>query len=95
MNYPVNILLSKINTREDAEHPQKEKYPNGTERRGLMWEHTLPKIGEPFMVAESKLYAHFMTSPVEDLLSFDTIENTIEFRTVNSEYRLTIIDEEE
>lgn len=36
MNYPVNITLRKITTLEDAVIPQREKYPNGTERHGLM-----------------------------------------------------------
>lgn len=86
MNYPKEITLIKINTREDAEQPQKEKYPDGTERNGLMWEFSKPKVGESFMVLISKLLPTFITSPVTEIL--EKTEKQIIFKTINSTYRL-------
>lgn len=86
--YPKNIVLRKINTLEDAEYPQAEKYPEGTERTGFMWEYTVPKIGTQFRVMQSKLWASFYTSEITEILS-ETPEKIV-FKTLNSTYELQI-----
>ena len=85
-HYPKNISLTKLNTLPNALQPQREKYSNGTVREGLMWKHSVPKIGEHFFVLIDKLNASFMTSQVVEILH-DTPEEVI-FKTYNSTYRL-------
>lgn len=87
MDYPVNIVLKKLNTLEDAEYPQKEKYPDGYEKLGLMWEHNKPKVGEPFLVLTAKTCPTFHTSTVIEIL--EEKDNSIIFKTLNSMYQLT------
>lgn len=88
MKYPKNITLRKLNTLPEAPYPQQDKYPDGSERTGLMWEHTLPKVGEAFYVMASKMWPTFHTSFIEEILS-ETSEK-ITFRTLNSTYELEI-----
>ena len=85
--YPKNITLIKLNTLEEAEYPQRERYPNGTERTGLMWEFSEPKVGERFCVLAGKLSLTFRTSPVQEILS--KTDNSIVFKTINSIYKIT------
>lgn len=88
MNYPVNITLRKLNTLEDAIVQQKEKYPDGTERIGLMWEHSYPEVGEQFLVLASKLRPTFITSKITEIIKAN--ENEIMFKTLNSTYVIEI-----
>lgn len=88
MTYPKNIVLTKLNTLPEAEYPQPDKYPDGTERTGLMWEHTIPVVGSNFLVMESKLWSSFHTSLITEILS--QTEKEIVFKTLNSTYKLTI-----
>lgn len=89
--YPVNISLTKLETRPDAEYPQEEKYPsNSTVKTGLMWEFSLPKVGEPFAVKESKMWSKYNTSTIEKIDVID--ENTMLLTTLNSVYKLKILD---
>lgn len=88
-DYPKNIRLYKVETLEDAEYPQEEKYPSGTVLKiGLMWEHTLPKIGEVFEVFAGKLYPTFHTSTVVDISMLDLVDGVIAFKTLNSKYEV-------
>lgn len=89
--YPVNILLTKLETRPDAEYPQEEKYPSKTTvMKGLMWEFSLPKVGERFVVLVSKMSSMFCTSILEKVENID--EKTMLLTTLNSVYRLEILD---
>ena len=85
---PKNITLRKLNTLEDAEYPQREKYPDGTERTGLMWDFTKPKVGVIFRVMSSKMWSSFHTSEVKEIMS-ETPEKIV-FKTLNSTYELEI-----
>lgn len=85
--YPKNITLTKLNTLDEAEFPQREKYPDGSERTGLMWEFSEPRIGKCFYVLEGKLNPTFRTSLVQEIL-FKT-DNSIVFKTINSIYKIT------
>lgn len=87
--YPLNITLTKIETRADSRHSQEEKYPSGVfQKRGLMWEFTKPKVGEAFHVNESKLWSNYRTSKVEKIETID--EYTMMLTTENSVYKLEI-----
>ena len=88
MKYPVKVTLRKIHTLEDAEYPQREKYPDGTERQGLMWEFSRPHVGLPFTVLKSKLLPTFRTSTVTEIL--EVMDHRIVFKTFNSTYALLI-----
>lgn len=89
IDYPVNITLTKLETLKDAEHPQEEKYPSGsTVRTGLMWEFSLPKIGESFEVKESKMWSSFHTSRIIDIEHID--DKTMILTTKNSKYKLEL-----
>lgn len=90
MSYPKNIVLTKLNTLPEAEYPQPEKYPDGTERSGLMWEHTLPTVGKPFYVLTSKMWDSLRTSPITEILS--QTEEEVVFKTLNSTYKLSILN---
>ena len=90
MNYPVRITLRKINTLEDAVIPQREKYPDGTKRHGLMWEFSKPHVGLPFMVLASKLKPTFITSDVTEIL--EDMGHRILFKTNNSMYELLVTE---
>jgi hypothetical protein len=86
VNYPLNIELYKVKTLEEATTPQELKYPSDKViAKGLMWMHTLPKIGEPFFVMENKLSPIFHTSAVKKLTYFD---DYIEVITINSKYHI-------
>lgn len=86
--YPKNITLVKLNTLENAEYPQREKYPEGTSMRGLMWEYSLPEVDEQFYVLESKLFPVFETSIVTKIIESNNKE--IIFETINSTYKIII-----
>lgn len=88
MKYPVQITLRKLSILEDAEFPQKEKYPEGTERHGLMWEFSRPQVGEPFTVLAGKLRPTFRTSPVTEIVEVSKFR--IVFKTYNSKYELLL-----
>jgi hypothetical protein len=89
--YPVNITLTKLETRSDAEYPQEEKYPSITTiRHGLMWDWSMPKVGEQFNVKESKMWSKFTTSRIEKI---DIVnENEMLLTTLNSVYKLEILN---
>lgn len=90
---PWNILLSKVETRDDAEYPQEEKYPSGkTRREGLMWSFTLPEVGKRFGVHISKIIPHFLTSEVTAIL--EDKPSYIVFKTINSIYKVEILHEQ-
>lgn len=86
--YPINITLTKLKTLELAEYPQEEKYPSGISYSGLMWEFSLPKVGERFSVKESKMWSKFNTSIVKHIENID--DKTIILTTLNSKYKLEI-----
>ncbi len=89
MKYPLNITLTKIETRDDAKHSQEEKYSSGVfSVKGLMWEFSEPKVGEIFSVNESKLWAKYLTSVVESIEVVN--DHTMIIKTVNSKYKLEI-----
>lgn len=90
-DFPKKIILQKINTLEDAEYPQKEKYPDGTQRKGLMWEFSKPKVGEAFLVLVSKMSPIFHTSIVQEIIN--ETDKEIKFKTLNSTYLLKIEEE--
>lgn len=92
--YPKNIQLFKVETREDAEVDQELKYPSGTIiKEGLMWEHTLPKVGDQFYVYVGKLYPSFHTSTVVEINSVDMNKGVVAFKTKNSKYEIRWYDE--
>jgi hypothetical protein len=88
---PQKITLRKLNTLENALYPQREKYPDGTERKGLMWDFSKPRIGMPFSVKSSKMFSTFHTSTVLEIVS--ETKDKIIFKTLNSTYELTIENE--
>jgi hypothetical protein len=77
-----NITLIKLETLDDALHPNKEKHI----KKGIMWDYSRPKVGVGFDVLESKMYARFTTSPVTEIISDD--ESGIVFKTLNSLYKI-------
>lgn len=81
-----NITLIKLQTLEEALHPQKEKYPDGSIHKGIMWEYSRPKVGQSFAVLKSKMHALFVTSIVQEIISDD--ESGIVFKTLNSLYKI-------
>jgi hypothetical protein len=79
----------KLETLENAEYPQEEKYPSGSEvSSGLMWKFTEPVVGEQFKVHYGKLYHHFHTSTVTEIL--EKTSSNIKFKTKNSIYNILI-----
>lgn len=88
MNYPKNVTLRKIKTLEDANHPQQDKYPDNTEREGLLYEETLPKVGFVFQLMLLKYVPKFRTSKVTEILG--RTNKQIIFKTQNSLYEITI-----
>lgn len=85
--FPFFVNLFKIKTREDTEYPQEEKYPSGeTIRAGYVFEHTVPKVGEPFYLWENRTFPSVRTSIVESV-DKDKDGNII-FTTLNSKYKL-------
>jgi len=81
-----NITLTKIQTLDNALTPNKEKYPDVSIHKGIMWDYSRPKVGKSFNVLESKMYARFTTSPVQEIISDD--ESGIVFKTLNSLYKI-------
>ena len=79
------VTLTKINTREDAEYPQIEKYPDNYSINGYMIEK--PQIGKRFYLYESKLYPKFVTSEVKEVNKSGKL---IHFKTLNSNYKIEI-----
>ena len=88
MKYPLNITLRKINTLDDAVVPQREKYPDGTERMGLMWDFSYPTVGHSFLVLAGKLHPVFQTSRVTEII--EETDERIVFKTRNSTYEIEI-----
>ena len=89
MKYPKYIELYKIETLDDAECPQEEKYPSKTIiKAGFMWEHTLPKIDKEFYIFQSKTFPIFKTSIVKEII--EKTDEYIIFKTVNSKYKINI-----
>jgi len=82
-----NITLIKLKTLEEALYPNKEKYPDGSIHKGIMWDYSRPKVGERFSVLESKMYAKFTTSEVQEIISDDG--SGIVFKTLNSLYKIS------
>jgi len=88
--YPKYITLIKLKTLKGAKHPQEEKYPSdgSTVRDGLMWEFSLPKVGESFAILLSKMNASFITSEIKEIEKVN--DNLIILTTLNSKYKLEI-----
>jgi hypothetical protein len=78
-----NITLIKLETLDDALHPNKEKHI----KKGIMWDYSRPKVGQSFAVLESKMHALFVTSIVQKIISDD--ESGIVFKTLNSLYKIS------
>lgn len=87
MKFPLNVTLTKLNTRDDAYIPQRDKYPDGYAKIGLMWEHSVPKVGESFVLYYDKLTSIFHTSLVQEITS--ELPGEIVFKTMNSTYKIT------
>lgn len=93
MNNSKNIVLRKINTLDDAIHPQKIKYPDNTIGEGLMYDY--PEIGKSFMLyreiqinkTENKVIPVFITSKVVKIVK--KVAGEIVFTTLNSTYEIT------
>ena len=89
----VKVKLVKLGTRENADYPQREKYPDGTVREGYIGNFNVKK-NEPVYISvnyKGQLIPIFHTSRVESTVS--QTEDEIVFTTMNSSYRL-IRDEE-
>lgn len=80
---PNSIKLMKLETSENAEYPLESKVSSG-----LMWKFTEPVVGEQFKVHYSKLYHHFHTSTVTEIL--EKTSSNIKFKTKNSIYNILI-----
>ena len=90
--YPKKIKLTKLETLKDALYPQEIKYPSKkTIIEGYMWEYSLPKLNEAFLVFESKRIMIFHTSLLKNIEKID--ENTMILTTLNSKYELKISNE--
>lgn len=85
-NYPIPYDLIKLNTLDNAEFPQAQKYPDGTLRSGLLWEFNLPELNKQFYVHTSKLNIIFKTSLIQEFISIT--DKYIIFKTVNSTYKI-------
>ena len=91
MSYPKKIELYKVSTREDAKHGQEHRFKSGTTiARGFMFETNTPKVGEQFMMFSHNAWPVFNTSLVEEV---NEIPEGYYLKTVNSEYKVIIIDE--
>lgn len=80
INAPINVLLKKLETREDAKRPQEEKYPSGEViAEGLL----LSSI----KVGSSVRIGMFHTSTIREILKIE--QGKITLKTTNSVYELT------
>lgn len=87
-----NIELFKEETRKDAQIPQEEKYPSKTVLSiGVMWDWTIPVVGEAFHVMYDKTTPKFHTSIVTEIISES--EEAIKIKTRNSIYTIKILKE--
>lgn len=84
---PVRVKLIKLNTREDAEHPQPEEYPDGTEREGTLLGAIPIAINNSVYIAKTS-GGVFVTSPLTEIL--EQTNEYITFKTRNSTYKLLI-----
>lgn len=81
-----NVKLIKLNTLDDAEYPQKEKYPDNTIKEGET--ENLPIVGQSFSLYKKSKIGFFVTSPVTKIIS--NSDKEIIFTTLNSKYKLEI-----
>lgn len=81
------VTLTKINILEEAQYPQKEKYPDGMEVQGYMYQFSKPKVGERYTLLKSKVWPIFVTSEVTEVIK-DTLGEIV-FKTLNSTYKIT------
>ena len=85
------INLIKLETLTTAEYPQEDKYPSGNIiKKGLMWNWSKPEIDKCFYVYKAKLRPVFATSLVQ---SIEEIESGYIITTINSKYKIEIVDE--
>ena len=75
-----NVKLIKLNTLDDAEYPQKEKYPDNTIKEGET--ENLPIVGQSFSLYKKSKIGFFVTSPVTKIIS--NSDKEIVFTTLNS-----------
>jgi len=84
------INLIKLETLTTAEYPQEDKYPSGNIiKKGLMWNWSKPEIDKCFYVYKAKLRPVFATSLVQ---SIEEIEDGYIITTINSKYKIEIVD---
>ena len=83
------INLIKLETLPNAEYPQEDKYSSGEiVKKGLMFPHSIPKVGECFYVHKLQLGSMFRTSLVQ---SVEEIEDGYIITTINSKYKIEIV----
>lgn len=87
MEYPKSICLTKVASLVDYVPQEFQRYPNGFEILGFMWEHTLPKEGSPFYLYSDKKTPFFRTSVVTEIM--ESNNQHIVFKTLNSIYEIT------
>ena len=75
MKYPLKALLVKINTKEDALYPQPDRYPDGFNLTGYVWEFNFPTVNNAFYLQRSKLNCVFHTSVIQNI---EDITNTVD-----------------
>jgi hypothetical protein len=89
MEFVKNVVLKKIHTREDARHPQKEKYPDGKfVVKGYI--DSMPKEGRSLRINYDSYDKVFYTSTIQDINQIN--ENEYELITLNSIYKLILTD---
>lgn len=83
----MKVKLTKIETLEEAELPQEDKYPSKTTvREGYIKAEHMPQIGKAVYISNEHNIPIFHTSTVRDVEELDN--HTMILTTLNSKYRL-------
>jgi hypothetical protein len=83
----MKVKLTKLETLEEAEFPQEDKYPSKTTvKEGFMAAEHMPQIGEAAYIQDELGRIKFHTSTVRDIEEVDN--HTMILTTLNSKYRL-------
>jgi hypothetical protein len=86
----MKVTLTKLETLENADFPQEDKYPSKTTvKEGFIDEENMPQIGKTFYMEIDKGIFH--TSTIKDIEELD--DHTMILTTLNSKYRLNYYED--
>lgn len=87
------VILIKLNTLDDAQYPQRDKYPDGFTKEGLVLENSI-EINTPLLLytklPNGAIIPMFTTSRIQEISEISVPDNLIVFTTRNSNYKLII-----